>query len=71
MDEVIDLGFIKKIKSPFSSGMCDSAESKVETLKLSDRYVTLKCDHFLIYKEKANNSNNVKGIDDINIKIKG
>ncbi len=60
LDEVIDLGFIKKIKSPFSSGMCDSAESKVETLKLSDRYVTLKCDQFLIYKEKANNSNNVK-----------
>ena len=55
LQEVIDQGYLKNVKSPFSDGYCDYLESKVETVQLSERYVTLKCDNFLISKVRSTN----------------
>ena len=58
LEEVIEEGFLKKIKSPFSSGDCDLLESKVEMV--NDKFlVTLKCDDYLIDKASINSLNNI------------
>ncbi len=50
LEEIMDEELLKKnIKSPFSSGYCDSSESKVEMID-GKTYVTLKCDQYLIDK---------------------
>lgn len=59
LEEVVDQGFIEKVKSPFSTETCDYTESKVETEQLSTRYVTLKCDQFLISHEKTSDLSHV------------
>lgn len=47
LEEVIDEGLMTNIKSPFSSNLCDSTQSKVE--KIDSRwFVTLKCDDYLL-----------------------
>ena len=56
----MDLGFIDKLKNPFSSEKCNLTESKVETVRLSERYVTLRCDNYLIYNEKTSDLSKVK-----------
>lgn len=48
-DELYD-----NIKSPFSSNNCDIDESKIE-MKDNRKYVTLKCDEYLIYEEESSN----------------
>ena len=48
-DELFD-----NIRSPFSSGNCDVDESKVDYVN-SQKYVTFKCDNYLIYNEEADN----------------
>ena len=58
LGEVIDEGLLKKIKSPFSSGNCDEAESKVEIVD-GLPYVTLKCDNYLLDKIKPDNGDGV------------
>lgn len=56
--EVIDEGLLTSIKSPFSSNYCDTKESLVEEDD-NDRYVTLKCDDYLIEHYDIKDSNNV------------
>ncbi len=48
-DELYD-----NIKSPFSSNNCDVDESKIE-IRNNRKYVTLKCDEYLIYDEESSN----------------
>ena len=43
----------EKIRSPFSSKNCDENESKIE-FDGAKKYVTLKCDEYIIYKEESN-----------------
>ena len=59
LEEAVDQGFVEKTKSPFSTETCDYSESKVETEGLSSRFVTLKCDQFLIYREKTSDLSHV------------
>ncbi len=47
-DEIYD-----EIRSPFSSNNCDENESKIE-FSGANRYVTLKCDEYIIYNEASN-----------------
>ncbi len=50
-DELYD-----NIRSPFSSNNCDVNESKIE-FNGTEKYVTLKCDKYLIYNEVSSNDN--------------
>ena len=47
LEEVIDEGLMTNIKSPFSSNLCDSTQSKVVRIDNS-WFVTLKCDDYLL-----------------------
>ncbi len=53
LKDAIDEGLYDSIKSPFSTNDCDIYESKVE-FKDNKKYVTLKCDEYIIYNEEAN-----------------
>ncbi len=59
LEEILDHHIIDNIKSPFSDNSCDLDESKVETVGTSVRYVTLKCDNYLIMHQKATDFKNV------------
>jgi hypothetical protein len=59
LDEVISEGVLSRIKSPFSSGYCDGSQSKVEFIN-GLPYVTLKCDDYIIEKEKISDKQSVK-----------
>ena len=59
LEEVIEQGFFDSIKSPFSSNKCDVSESKVETVSRNERYVTLKCDDYLIKRERTSDLSNI------------
>lgn len=59
LEEVIEQGFFDSIKSPFSSNKCDVSESKVETVSQNERYVTLKCDDYLIKRQRSSDLSNV------------
>ena len=50
-DELYD-----NIRSPFSTSNCDVDESKIE-IRNNQKYVTLKCDEYLIYDEESSNDN--------------
>ena len=50
LEEVIDEGLMTNIKSPFSSNLCDSTQSKVARINNS-WFVTLKCDDYLLFNE--------------------
>ena len=58
LGEVIDEEFSKKVKSPFTSGYCDEAESKVQYID-GNPYVTLRCDEYLIDKSRVNDINDI------------
>ena len=60
LEDVIDQQFLKKMKSPFSSEMCDFTESKVETEGDNRRFTTLKCDGYLIDRENDLDTNKMK-----------
>ena len=60
LEDVIDQQFLKKMKSPFSSEMCDFTESKVETEGDNRRFTTLKCDGYLIDRENDLDINKMK-----------
>lgn len=57
LDEVIDKDLMDSIKSPFSSNNCDINESKVE-FDSGNKYVTLKCDDYLIDHVSSGEINN-------------
>ena len=59
LDEVIDQQIIDKLKSPFSSNKCDGIQSKVVTEGDTNRFVTLKCDQYLIDNENVGDDKNV------------
>lgn len=59
LGEVMDEKLMSEIRSPFSSRYCDYGESKVELIN-GTPYVTLKCDSYLIKKEKFNDKSDVK-----------
>lgn len=59
LDEIISQKFMKKIKSPFGTGDCDTSESKVEIID-NKVYVTLKCDDYLIDKALVEDENEIK-----------
>lgn len=48
LDEVLEQNFITKMKSPFSNNQCSVEESKVESPEVGSRYVTLRCDDYLL-----------------------
>ena len=52
--DAIEDGIYDNIRSPFSTNNCDVDESKVE-FEGSKKYVTLKCDNYIIYHEEAIN----------------
>lgn len=59
LNDAIEEGLMKKLKSPFSSNYCDATESKVEII--NGRYlVTLKCDDFLIDKAQVSSLKDIK-----------
>ena len=52
LDEMINLGYMKDIKSPFSNNNCSRINSYVD---MKDGIkVTLKCDDYIIYEEDYN-----------------
>lgn len=53
--DAINDDLFEGIKSPFSSANCDIDESKIDYVD-SQKYVTLKCDDYLIYSESSDNS---------------
>lgn len=59
LGEVMDEELMSEIRSPFSSKYCNYGESKVELIDGSP-YVTLRCDNYLIKKEKFNDKKDVK-----------
>lgn len=51
LGEVLEEQLLEKMSSPFSSNQCDVEESKVENKDVSERYVTFRCDDYLIDHE--------------------
>lgn len=47
LDEIIDEGFLKEVKSPFESKYCDTSSSKVQLID-GNTISTLKCDDYII-----------------------
>lgn len=47
LEEAIDEGFLKSIRSPFGGGTCDIYESKVDTVE-GKTYATLRCGKYLL-----------------------
>ena len=58
LEEAIDEGVFNKIKNPFGSGNCDTAESKVETID-GKAYATLRCGKYLLEKEDFSDTQSV------------
>ncbi len=59
LNEVVEEGLMKEIRSPFSSSYCDDKASKVEMVE-GQAYVTLKCDEYLIDKAGINSKEDMK-----------
>lgn len=49
LDEIIDEEYLSKMKSPFSAGYCNAAESYVEIDGDGNKNVTLTCDNYMLY----------------------
>ena len=61
LEEVIDEKILNKVKSPYSMGVCDVTQSSVRTEDDVKRFVTLKCDNYLI------DNSRVSSAEDFNI----
>ena len=58
LEETIDEGYLKNIKSPFGGGNCDPTESKIDTVD-GKALTTLKCGKYLLDQVDFNDTVNI------------